>query len=30
MDYSMYDGKGLERWAYIADFTIKLNASAKK
>lgn len=29
MDYSMYDGKGLERWAYVADLTIKLDITAK-
>ena len=29
MDYSMYDGKGLERWAYVADLTIKLDITGK-
>lgn len=30
MDYSMYDGRGLEHWAYIADLTVRLNTSVKK
>lgn len=30
MDYSMYDGRGLEHWAYVADLTVRLNASVKK